>query len=101
MVCLIQTSLLRLAAAKMDECLKKGGDGRKFAVALQSLEYSGDLANQLMTFNQKMEAVFKNIQDLRQKKCTDRNAYEKFFKIIDEKVAWYTKAEASLCPGVG
>jgi len=86
--------VLRLAAAKMEECLKKGAEGRKFAIALESLEYSGDLAKQLFAFSSKMEQVFKRLQELRNKKETDPKLYNKHFNIIEEKLAWYAKAEA-------
>lgn len=86
--------VLRLASAKMEECLKKGAEGRKFAIALESLEYSGDLAKQLFAFSSKMEQVFKRLQELRNKKETDPKLYNKHFSIIEEKLAWYAKAEA-------
>eukprot|EP00435_Cladocopium_sp_Y103_P068002 s1968_g30.t2 len=88
-------TLDELAAAKMEECLKKGAEGRKFAIALESLEYSGDLAKQLFTFSTKMEQVFKRLQELRTKKETDPNLYEKHFTIIEEKLTWYAKAESA------
>ena len=80
----------------MDECLKKGAEGRKYSISLQSLEYSGDLANQLMSFSNKMETVYRHLQDLRSRKVTNQKAYEKHFMIIDEKLAWFSKAEAHL-----
>ena len=78
----------------MEECLKKGAEGRKFAIALQAIEYSGDLANQLMNFSAKMEKIFHHLQDLRKRKVTEESAYAKHFKIIEEKLSWYEKAEA-------
>ena len=84
----------RLVAAKMDDCLKKGADARKYAIALGSLEYSGDLSKQLLAFSDKMEKVFKILQDLRSRKVTDEGAFSKYFRIIDDKLAWYAKAEA-------
>ena len=87
---------LRLISAKMDECLKRGGDGRKYAIALSALEYSGDLSNQLMAFSNKMEAVFKMLQDLRKRKVEDESAYTKHFAIMEDKLAWFDKAEAGV-----
>lgn len=63
---------------------------------LGSIEYSGDLASQLLAFSKKMEAVFQHLQTLRKNKSTDEKAYQKHFNIIDEKSAWYEKAEACL-----
>jgi methionyl-tRNA formyltransferase len=89
-------SLLRLVAARMDECLKKGADARKSAIALGSLEYSGDLSKQLMQFSDKMEKVFKILQDLRSRKISDPDQYSKYFDILDEKMQWYNKADVFL-----
>lgn len=93
--------LPRLVAARMDDTLKKAGDARRYAVSLGALEYSGDLAKQLMYFSDKMEKTFKQIQELHQKKVTDTASYSKFFSILDEKFAWYQKAEARSVVGKG
>lgn len=79
----------------MDEALKKGAEARKNAIALSSLEYSGDLPQQLLSFSAKMEAVYKCLQQLRDSKSQNPKAYEKHFNIIKEKLAWYEKAEAT------
>ena len=86
-------SLLRVLAARMDDCLKKGADARKSAIALGSLEYSGDLSKQLMQFSDKMEKVFKILQDLRSRKVSGPDQFAKYFAILDEKMQWYEKAE--------
>lgn len=78
----------------MEECLKKGADGRKFGVSLESLEYSGDLASKMLEFSKKMETVYKKLQELRSSGSTDEAQYEKMFSIIDSKLEWFTKAEA-------
>lgn len=83
--------------AKMDDCLKKAAEGRKMSITLSSLEYSGDLSKQLLAFSEKLEKVYKNLQDLRGRKVSDESAYQKFFQVMDEKLAWYTKAEAGFC----
>lgn len=80
----------------MEECLKRGGEGRKYAIALSALEYSGDLSDQLLKFSNKMEAVFKALQDLRKRKVEDNSAYTKHFAIVEEKLAWFDKAEAGV-----
>lgn len=79
----------------MDEALKKGAEARKHAIALSSLEYSGDLPKQLLAFSEKMENVFKRLQELRKNKSEERKAYEKHFSIIKDKLQWYEKAEAT------
>jgi hypothetical protein len=84
----------------MDDALRKGAEARKHAIALSSLEYSGDLSNQLLAFSNKMEVVYKHMQDLRSRKITDEKAYAKHFAIVDEKLAWYTKAEARIMPEI-
>jgi hypothetical protein len=47
-----------------------------------------------------MEVVYKHMQDLRSRKITDEKAYAKHFAIVDEKLAWYTKAEARIMPEI-
>ena len=78
----------------MEECLKKSAEGRRFAVALGSLEYSGDLSKELMTFSNKLEKVFQKMQELRSQGTKDEQVYLKFFQILDDKFKWYQKAEA-------
>lgn len=78
----------------MDDALKKGGEARKLAVSLSSLEYSGALSKQLYHFSDKMEKVYKNLRSLQDQKTKDPAAYEKFFKVLTEKFAWYNGAEA-------
>ena len=86
--------LPRLAHDFMDTCLKKGAEARKFSISLGSLEYSGDLVSQLMKFSSKMEAVFKHLQQLVDAKSTEEGKFLKHFKIIQDKMTWYDKAEA-------
>ncbi|CAK9000504.1 unnamed protein product, partial [Durusdinium trenchii] len=69
----------RRASEKMEECLKKGADGRKFGVSLESLEYSGDLASKMLEFSKKMETVYKKLQGLRSSGSTDEAQYEKMY----------------------
>ena len=80
----------------MEECLKKGAEARKYAISLGTLEYSGDLVKELLRFNTKMEEVYKKMQQLRQEKTSKSKCYAKFFAIIDEKRAWFDKAEARM-----
>ena len=86
---------LRTVASRMDESLQKGGAARKFAVSLEGLEYSGDLAKQLFAFSSKMERTYQILQDMLKKKESDPAAYAKYFHMLDEKIAWFNKAEAS------
>lgn len=79
----------------MEECLKKGADARKFSIALTSCDYSGDLIKQLQSFSTKMETVWGHMRDLRRQGIKEEKQYNKFFRICDEKILWYTKAEAS------
>ena len=78
----------------MDECLKKSSEGRKFGVALGTMEYSGDLATKMLEFSAKLEVVFKKMQELRSSGNKDLPEYAKYFRILDEKFAWFKKAEA-------
>ena len=89
-----QFPLPRAAVARMEDALKKGAEARKQAIALSSLEYSGDLSQRLLAFSNKMESTFKYIQDLRSKKVDDPKKYDKYFAIVEDQLAWFTKAEA-------
>ena len=91
--------LPRLAVSQMEECLKKGAEARKYAISLGTLEYSGDLVKELLKFNTKMEEVYKKMQQLRQEKTANPKFYQKFFAIIEEKAAWFDKAEARMGKG--
>ncbi|CAL1141145.1 unnamed protein product [Cladocopium goreaui] len=84
-----------LAVSQMEECLKKGAEARKYAISLGTLEYSGDLVKELLKFNTKMEEVYKKMQQLRQEKTANPKCYQKFFAIIEEKAAWFDKAESA------
>ena len=81
----------------MDECLKKAAEARKHAISLGSLEYSGDLASQLMTFSAKLEKVFKLLQEKVQRKVDVESEYTKLFNILRDKFSWFEKAEAGWC----
>ena len=85
--------LLRLAAEKMELCLQKGAQARKYSISLGSLEYSGDLAQQMLQFSNKMEKIYRKLRDLVDKKTDTEEPYEKFFQIIQDKIGWYEKAE--------
>lgn len=80
----------------MEDCLKKSGEGRKFFVALETIDYSGDLAVQMNNFSKKLEVVFQKMQNLRSQGVLDPSRYAKYFTILDEKLEWYKKAEAGL-----
>eukprot|EP00435_Cladocopium_sp_Y103_P025714 s1331_g6.t1 len=84
----------QMVIEKMEACLKKGGEGRRHAIALEAVEYSGDLAKQLMDLSAKMEKVYKKLQDLSTRKVDDVKAYEKLLDIVDDKLKWFEKAEA-------
>ena len=78
----------------MDDTLKKGSEARKLAITLSSLEYSGELSGQLMSFSGKMEKVFRHLRDLQDRKSSTAGGYEKFFRVLQDKWSWYTGAEA-------
>ena len=77
----------------MELCLRKGADARKRAISLGTLDYSGDLAQHLMTFSAKMEKIFHILQDLTKRKVMEHDMYQKHFTIVDEKLTWYERAE--------
>ena len=89
---------LRLAAEKMELCLQKGAQARKYSISLGSLEYSGDLSQQMLQFSTKMEKIYRNLRELVDKKIMEEGPYEKHFQIIQEKIQWYEKAEVGFLP---
>lgn len=76
--------------------MKKSAEARKYSIMLNTLEYSGDLPSQMMSFSSKMEKVYQCLTDLLKKKETNEHAYQKHFRIIDEKLAWYEQAGACI-----
>lgn len=80
----------------MQECLKKGAEGRKYAVAIGQLPYSGDLADQLLAFSNKLESVYRKMSELCSSNVNDPKSYRKYIQILDEKLAWFVKAEAGV-----
>ncbi len=85
---------LRLVVAKMDECLKKAAEGRKLSISLGNLAYSGEVSQQLLQFSEKMEKVYRNLQALGEDKFQDTKLVQKNVAIINDKLEWFTKAEA-------
>ena len=83
--------LLRLAAEKMELCLQKGAQARKYSISLGSLEYSGDLAQQMLQFSSKMEKIYRKLRDLVDRKVNTEEPFENFFQIIQDKVQWYER----------
>ena len=80
----------------MQECLKKGAEGRKYAVAIGQLPYSGDLANQLLGFSTKLESVYRKMSEVWARNDRDPKSYRKYVQILDEQLAWFVKAEAGV-----
>jgi len=86
--------LPRLAMAKMDDCLKKAADARRLSISLGNLAYSGEVCKELLEFSTKMEKVYRNLQKLLNDKSTDESKFHGLLAIINEKLEWFTKAEA-------
>ena len=86
---------LRQACDEMQVALAKSGDGRKYSISLEALEYSGDLAKQMMDFSCKMEGVWKALQGLVSKKVEAPEQYRKQYKTMQDLMGWFEKAEAS------
>jgi len=78
----------------MDECLKKAAEGRKLSISLGNLAYSGEVSQQLLQFSEKMEKVYRNLQALGEGKFKDTKLVQKNVAIINDKLEWFTKAEA-------
>eukprot|EP00438_Fugacium_kawagutii_P002545 Skav219491 [mRNA] locus=scaffold937:158:1023:+ [translate_table: standard] len=81
-------------AERMDQCLRKGAEARKYSISLQNTPYSSDLSSQMLEFSKKMEKLYKNVSDLVLKKVEDPEQYRKFWAVMDDKLGWFEKAEA-------
>ena len=90
---------LRVITEKMQDCLKESGEARKYAISLQNLEYTGDLASKLMNFSAKMETTYQKLADLISRKVQDSQQYVKYLEIIEDKLNWYEKAKVWINPG--
>lgn len=89
-----KTPLEHVVAAKT-EILKAATEARKYALALEHVQYSGELVSKLMTFSQKMESVYKKVTTLESQGCKDEDRFQKILDIINEQMKWYGEAEAS------
>lgn len=78
----------------MQEVLKESSEARKFGIALQHVEYSGDLVGKLMQHSTKLESIYGKLQLLTSADCHDNKKFEKFFAILDGMQSWYKQAEA-------
>lgn len=97
---MIISKLPRIVTEKMEEALKKGAEARKYSISLKGVEYSGDRTDKLMHFSQKMETIYTKLQDLIQRQVADPKQYKKMLDIVDEKLGWFEKAEATLMCGL-
>ena len=89
-----KTPLEQVVAAKT-EILKAATEARKYALALEHVQYSGELVSKLMTFSKKMESVYKKVTTLESQGCKDEDRFQKMLDIVNEQMKWYAEAEAS------
>ena len=87
---------LRQAEAYLEECLTKGAAARKFAVSLETVEYSEDLASKMRDFSDKMESTYKKMRPLVSEKCEELSKYQKYFDLLTDKFGWFKNSEAKL-----
>ena len=80
--------------AKMDDCLKKAADARRLSISLGNLAYGGEVSKELLDFSTKMEKVYRNLQKMVNDKSTEESKFTGLLAIINEKMEWFTKAEA-------
>ena len=89
-----KTPVEQVLAAKTD-ILKAATDARKYALALEHIQYSGELVSKLMAYSKKMESVYKKVTTLESQGCKDEERFQKILDIINEQMKWYLEAEAS------
>ena len=80
----------------MSEILKEASEARRYGIALQHLEYSGTLVQQLLKHSNKLEVIYSKLQNLRSRDVSDDAAFAKFYSILDPMQAWYKQAEAAV-----
>ncbi|CAE7837005.1 unnamed protein product [Symbiodinium sp. CCMP2592] len=89
----LPTTSKERAEAVLDDILKDGGAARKLALALAHVEYGDSLKQELMDFSAKMEDLYSSLQRLILKKVTKAKKYDPFLNEVEERGAWYKKAE--------
>eukprot|EP00435_Cladocopium_sp_Y103_P052579 s3204_g16.t1 len=70
------------------EVLKCATEARKYALALEHINYSGELVKGLMDFSSKMENIYKKVTSLANEGCNDQDRYQNLLDVISDKMAW-------------
>lgn len=76
------------------DVLKHATEARKYALALEHVNYSGELVTGLMDFSKAMESLFKKITKLASTGSTSDKKHQAILDDITERMTWYKQAEA-------
>ena len=82
------------ATASQTDILKQATEARKYAIALENLQYSGELVEGLMKFSKKMEGIYKKVTQLNSEGCEDQTRFQKILDVTTVQNAWWKQAEA-------
>lgn len=88
-----KTPLQQVNDCKAD-VLKNATEARKYALALEHVNYSGELVTGLMNYSKAMESTFKKITKLVSSGSTKSSKYQSILNDLAERNAWYKQAEA-------
>lgn len=79
---------------KAPDVLKVATDARRIALSLSGLNYSGELAKDLMSFSKRLEDLFAKAQKILSDKDASSSDFMELLGTIDEEETWYRQAEA-------
>ena len=78
----------------MADMLAESTQARKKSMTLGSVAYAGELSAQLLDHAECLEKNYKQLQTALANNVEDRTFYQKVFRAVDRKSAWYSSAEA-------
>ena len=85
---------LRKAEAALSEVLQNGSDARKLALSLKHVHYSDQLVGELLSFSEKLEGAYAQLQGLLTKGDKDERKYAGILSTMNSKMDWFEKAKA-------
>ena len=87
-------SPLDQAKEKRSEVLRNSTKARELSLSLSDQSYGKDLCKELAKFSLVMEKLYKKMGSMIDQKINSGKAYSKIFQFVDERKAWFDKAQA-------
>ena len=85
----------RNARDRMQAVLQESMQARTASMKLTEVEYTGELSQQLLEHANLLEKHYKSLQKSVKTSVTDEGYYGKVYSILDERHAWFVKAQAA------